>query len=599
MALANQEAQRFNSEYIDTEHILLGLIKEGSGVGAAVLKNLNVDMAKLRSDVEKLMIPGQDIVYMGKLPHTPLAKNVIENAIAGARSLGHNYVGSEHILLGLMYETKGSVAAQVLKDQKLTYEQVRTEIVNLLSGGIRDDDEEKFVTFSFERFTDRARKVMALANQEAQRFNHGYIGTEHILLGLVKEGSGVGATVLRNFNLDIKKIRLEVEKYVQSGPKMVTHPLPHTPLAKKAIEYAFEEAKALKHNYIGTEHLMLGLMHENEGSIALVILKNLGIKLDEVRSEILKLMGGGVRDDEEEKFVRLPLERFTDRARKVMALANQEAQRFNHEYIGTEHILLGLIKEGGGVGATVLRNFNLDIRKIHLEVEKYVQSGPKMVTTDRLPESPRAKKAIEYAFEEAKALNHNYVGTEHLMLGLLHENEGSIALVILKNLGIKLDEVRSEILKLLTKGCDPNEVRPTTLYSNRASKVIESARREAKRDKKKFIDSRHILLGIISEGDVGTLVLRNLKVDLDVLHLEVRRLIIEGPDKYPVQEDVAEKIVKLAIEEIRSLERGQIETEHLLLALLREPRCDAAELLMKHNVTYQQVRNEIIKMAGE
>jgi len=146
-------------------------------------------------------------------------------------------------------------------------------------------------------------------------------------------------------------------------------------------------------------------------------------------------------------------ERFTDRARKVMALANQEAQRFNHEYIGTEHILLGLVKEGSGVGATVLKNLDVDIKKLRLEIEKLVKSGPDMVTMGKLPQTPRAKKVIEYAIEEARALNHNYVGTEHILLGLLRESEG-IAAQVLMNLGLKLEEVRQEVLNLLGAGVD-------------------------------------------------------------------------------------------------------------------------------------------------
>ncbi|MEM6458092.1 MAG: ATP-dependent Clp protease ATP-binding subunit [Planctomycetota bacterium] len=149
-------------------------------------------------------------------------------------------------------------------------------------------------------------------------------------------------------------------------------------------------------------------------------------------------------------------ERFTDRARKVMALANQEAQRFNHEYIGTEHILLGLVKEGSGVGANVLKNLDVDLRKVRLEVEKLVKSGPDMVTMGKLPQTPRAKKVIEYAIEEARNLNHNYVGTEHLLLGLLREHEG-VAAQVLMNLGLKLEEVREEVLNLLGAGVDPEE----------------------------------------------------------------------------------------------------------------------------------------------
>ncbi len=149
-------------------------------------------------------------------------------------------------------------------------------------------------------------------------------------------------------------------------------------------------------------------------------------------------------------------ERFTDRARKVMALANQEAQRFNHEYIGTEHVLLGLVKEGSGVGANVLKNIDVDLRKVRLEVEKLVKSGPDMVTMGRLPQTPRAKKVIEYAIEEARNLNHNYVGTEHLLLGLLREQDG-VAAQVLMNLNLKLDEVREEVLNLLGAGAESEE----------------------------------------------------------------------------------------------------------------------------------------------
>src|SRR6266436_2622859 len=151
-------------------------------------------------------------------------------------------------------------------------------------------------------------------------------------------------------------------------------------------------------------------------------------------------------------------ERFTDRARKVMQLANQEAQRFNHEYIGTEHILLGLVKEGSGVAANVLKNLDIDLRKIRLEVEKIVQtgSGNEMVTMGKLPHTPRAKKVIEYSIEEARNLNHNYVGTEHLLLGLLREQEG-VAAQVLMNLGLKLEDVREEVLNLLGHNMDSGE----------------------------------------------------------------------------------------------------------------------------------------------
>jgi ATP-dependent Clp protease ATP-binding subunit ClpC len=141
-------------------------------------------------------------------------------------------------------------------------------------------------------------------------------------------------------------------------------------------------------------------------------------------------------------------ERFTERARKVMSLARQEAQRLNHEYIGTEHILLGLIQEGTGVAANVLKNLDVELRKIRLEIEKIVKPGSNVIQMGQLPFTPRAKKVLELALEEANNLGHNYIGTEHLLLGLLRENE-SVAAQVLLNLGLKLEDVREEVLEFL------------------------------------------------------------------------------------------------------------------------------------------------------
>jgi ATP-dependent Clp protease ATP-binding subunit ClpC len=146
----------------------------------------------------------------------------------------------------------------------------------------------------FNRFTERARKVIILAKEEARRFNHDYIGTEHILLGLIREGEGVAAAVLEKMGLSLENIRLEIEKLVQPGPTtQIIGDIPFTPRAKKALELAAEEARSLGHNYIGTEHLLLGLIREGEG-IASQVLLNLGLDLNKVRNEVLELLGSAL-----------------------------------------------------------------------------------------------------------------------------------------------------------------------------------------------------------------------------------------------------------------------------------------------------------------
>lgn len=158
------------------------------------------------------------------------------------------------------------------------------------------DESKKLATFrGFSRWTDRARKVMQLANQEAQRFNHEYIGTEHVLLGLVKEGSGVAAEVLMRLDIDLRKIRLEVEKVVQSGDTTSTGKLPLTPRTQKMVAKANEWSAKLNHNYTGTEHVLLGLIDVDEG-VASQILVGMGVTAEKVRAGVLELLGKNRED---------------------------------------------------------------------------------------------------------------------------------------------------------------------------------------------------------------------------------------------------------------------------------------------------------------
>ncbi len=145
--------------------------------------------------------------------------------------------------------------------------------------------------FMFGRFTERAQQVLVLAQEEAKRLNHNFIGTEHLLLGLVREGSGIAARALQNMAVDLNRVRQEVERITPKGEKIIQQGISYTPRAKRVVELAIEESQNLGHNYVGTEHLMLGLVREGEG-IAAQVLSNLGIDLKRARKEVIQLLGG-------------------------------------------------------------------------------------------------------------------------------------------------------------------------------------------------------------------------------------------------------------------------------------------------------------------
>src|SRR5207302_1075821 len=180
-------------------------------------------------------------------------------------------------------------------------------------------------------------------------------------------------------------------------------------------------------------------------------------------------------------------DKFTERVRKVIYLAREEAARLQHDYIGTEHLLLGVIREGEGIAATVLNNLGLDLDRIRQEVENMVSASGGTMTIGEIPFTPRAKRVLELAVEEARSLGHNYVGTEHLLLGLIREGEGVAAKVLLE-LGVDRKRVREETLKLLggapsaSGSSERTEERPETPALNQFGRDLTQLAREGKLD---------------------------------------------------------------------------------------------------------------------
>jgi ATP-dependent Clp protease ATP-binding subunit ClpA len=310
---------------------------------------------------------------------------------------------------------------------------------------------------SMSNFTPRAQQVFVLAQREAKRLHHNFIGTEHVLLGLIALGQGVALNVLEALGLNLENVRSEVEKQAGRGSEAVyAGKIPFTPSVKKVLAYAREEATALYHTYVGTEHLLLGLLRDREG-IAAQVLKNFNIDLELIRMSILKeldpnlipenLLQASVKPNSFSVKIRdwspRDVEGFTPRSIQAIAFSREEAERLHQNAIGTDHLLLGIIRLEKGVAVNVLNNlgFSLDI----IRAEAAARSIPHEKLFGTIPYTPRTNHVLKMAKEEAKALNHSYIGVEHLLLGLLREGEGPAA-EIFKHLEIDVKVARKKIL---------------------------------------------------------------------------------------------------------------------------------------------------------
>ena len=285
-------------------------------------------------------------------------------------------------------------------------------------------------------YTPRALQTLALASKEADRFNHNFVGTEHVLLGLARLGQGVAVTVLFKLGITLENLRAEIEKQVGTGPdqKMIGN-IPYTPRVKKVLALATKEAKALNHTYVGTEHILLGLLREGDG-VAARVLQNFGVDVEKTRAEVLKELdpnfGGPTPHTSTERLSAvppatapdrsdLPRDRFTPRVRRAFTLAREEADRLNQPLLETEHVLLGLIRMGQGVAASVLIKIGVNEATVAARMDSPRPAKPAASTTDPPHFSALVKEVLQFADEEARALEHTYIGTEHILLGLLRQ----------------------------------------------------------------------------------------------------------------------------------------------------------------------------------
>ena len=301
---------------------------------------------------------------------------------------------------------------------------------------------------------DSGRRVLGVAQAEAIALHHNYIGTEHLLLGvIVADAEGPAGRALAKRGITLDKVRTALRFIVGPGDTAVTPTeLTLSPRTRMVLELAGLEAQGFGHAAAGAVEILLGLIREGEG-IASGIIESLGSTLDELRQAVLEELQTRMAMPPAERR-RGPFDHLTDRAKRVIALSQDEAIRFNHNYIGPEHVLLGIIREGEGVGARVLASLGAHLDGARREVENLIGRGESGTSPSEITLTPRTKKLIELAIDEARILGRDSVASEHLLLGVLRD-PGSNAGTVLTKLGVDLEKIRPYVAAMLGEGGPP------------------------------------------------------------------------------------------------------------------------------------------------
>jgi ATP-dependent Clp protease ATP-binding subunit ClpA len=464
----------------------------------------------------------------------------------------------------------------------------------------------------FERFTEKAIRVIMLSQEESRRLGHNWVGTEQILLGLIGEGTGIAARTLKSNGANLKDARVEVEKIVGRGSGLVQVEIPFTPGAKRLVELAWQESKNLAHNYIGTEHLLLGLLRTTDGT-ALKVLSNMDISTSALEDEVMVRLTGEVTV--------AMFDRFTDKALQAVMLAQEEARLLRHRLVGTEQILLGLIAEDTGIAAKVLKTNGANLKSIRAEVEKikgselYSEpsnraSSTKFLATE-IPFTARAKRVIKLARLEADSLSDRFVDTAHLLLGIIKEHDG-VAAQALKQLSISPEtlgaQLAEEIAQLAQASKKQQELSiieqslqriDTSTFTGSAMQAIIVSREESRQVSHGVVGTEQILLGLLqSRGDAASALI-NVGLDIQSVRLAVdsmARSHVEVPLTIPFS-NRASRVILGAWKAARDRRHQLVRSTHLLLALIqRNIENNAVQILKGLRISVADLEGELITL---
>jgi ATP-dependent Clp protease ATP-binding subunit ClpA len=305
----------------------------------------------------------------------------------------------------------------------------------------------------FDRFSDRGKRVLALAQDEAIRQNHNYIGTEHLLAALLRDGDTIAARALTSLGIELTKVRTAMEFTVGRGDQTISpSEITLSPRTKKVIELSIDEARRMGHSHLGPEHILLGLIREGEG-IASGLIESLGVSLPTLRMKVIGLLAQSgtpprptYAPPPTQARGYAPFNRFTDRAKRVLALAQDEAIRMGHTYIGPEHLLLGLarladLRQADPEMKRIFDTLGLTLEQLRTELGRVIPPTGQPSSPTEITLSPETKEVLQVVHESAPE---KPVVPEDLLLAIVHD-EQSFGAQLLTRLGVTPERVRAAV----------------------------------------------------------------------------------------------------------------------------------------------------------
>lgn len=443
--VSQQEAKRLSHYQIGTEHLLLGLMAEGTGIPIRVLKAVGVTLEALRRQV-KLEVPKIDESSKStEISFSVQAIKALKLATDKAKALGYIYVGSEHIFIALLSSEKfGSV--QVLKDMDVDLTRIKETVtritvkrsLNRAHPEIQSSKklteitkaiQSKFYDIPFTLEDETTTEVINLAKEEMQLRGNDTIGTEHLMLALTKSENTSLKLLLEEEGINYQKL----EEYLTNNSNRigeyegVNYQL--TPVAYTTLESAYEISTNLGYGVVKPEHILLGMLKEDKGKV-LEILRGFSIEPKSLYKKII-----------------YPIEKQKPPTLSIIKLAKEEARRLEYNVVGTEHILLGLLCVGIGIASQVLTDLGITLKDARQEVENLIGYGSSDYSRE-MTFTPRAKRLLEIAWEEAKKLGEKHIESEHLLLAIIRLKD-CMAMGVLAGLGVDSIEIKQGVMSAM------------------------------------------------------------------------------------------------------------------------------------------------------